>query len=451
MIDHLACLIVAYAVNSLWGVPLAGVAGWLASKLARRISPKAEHKVWVGALLLGVVMPAMPLCQRLLGDIASWGGSGETLSITMAPAEGFISLPKGVVFLPTAAIVVLLALYLCSVIWFAIRLLGSCYWISRLLRDAGAVAMDGEQKSTWNRCLAVFGVEGAVLQSSRKVPVPMTVGVLAPVVLLPEGFISQCVLDDLLTTLSHECAHMERRDFRKNLFYEAVSIAIAFHPVTWMLKSQVAQSREMVCDAMVVERMIAPHRYSQSLLRLASLLISGSRASTFYAIGIFDANILEKRIMSMTTKRRSAGAAMRLGLMIPGALLFLGAAAGGAVLTLGVDQRQTPAQTANGSKPYGEVYAIGKDVKAPALISSAEPEFPKSQRKSKERFEGICVIKMIVDKSGVPQEVHVTRSLGPDFDKNAIEAVQQYRFTPATRLGEPVAVALSVEVNFKRF
>jgi outer membrane biosynthesis protein TonB len=51
----------------------------------------------------------------------------------------------------------------------------------------------------------------------------------------------------------------------------------------------------------------------------------------------------------------------------------------------------------------------------------------------------------------MPRDVHVLRSLSPDFDANAIKAVEKYRFTPAKRFGRPVAVAMNVEVNFKKY
>ena len=97
------------------------------------------------------------------------------------------------------------------------------------------------------------------------------------------------------------------------------------------------------------------------------------------------------------------------------------------------------------------IYKIGKDVSAPKLIFEVQPEFPQSERKHKEKFEGTCLLNLIVDESGTPQEVHITRSLSPDFDANAIKAVEQYRFSPAMREGKPVAVSLNIEVNFKRF
>ena len=61
------------------------------------------------------------------------------------------------------------------------------------------------------------------------------------------------------------------------------------------------------------------------------------------------------------------------------------------------------------------------------------------------------MVGLVVDSSGMVHDVHVKRSLRPDFDANAVKTVEQYRFKPATRAGEPVAVALNVEVNFQKF
>jgi protein TonB len=65
------------------------------------------------------------------------------------------------------------------------------------------------------------------------------------------------------------------------------------------------------------------------------------------------------------------------------------------------------------------------------------------------RFVGFCIVCLTVDDRGIPQNVHVTRPIGMGLDENAIKAVKQERFKPATRGGRPVAFRLSMEVNFK--
>ena len=61
-----------YLLNSLWQVPLVFCAAFAAARLARQAGPRAEHRVWVGALLLEVVLP---ICHFRLEELGqqTWG------------------------------------------------------------------------------------------------------------------------------------------------------------------------------------------------------------------------------------------------------------------------------------------------------------------------------------------------------------------------------------------
>jgi TonB family protein len=344
----------------------------------------------------------------------------------------------------------LLILYIGSLLYFAARLGWSFYSTAMLLRGSYTPSLTPEQDELWHRCKRAFSIEAARILTSQRIPGPVTIGFRQPLLLVPVDFAEQCPSQDFLAAVAHECAHIKRRDFQKNLFYEFATLIIAFHPITWMLKSRIAQTREMICDGMATEILIDSRDYTQSLLRLATMIAMNSRISTSHAIGIFDANILEKRIMMINMRKRHFSSALKYGLTIPAALFLLFVAIGGAAMAFAIEP-QSPSHAADEAKPYGHVYKIGKDVSAPVLIDSTDPVYPESARKTKDKFDGTCLIGLVVDASGVPQDVHVVRSLGPDFDASAIKAVQQYRFTPAMRSGEPVAVALHLEVNFKKY
>ncbi len=111
---------------------------------------------------------------------------------------------------------------------------------------------------------------------------------------------------------------------------------------------------------------------------------------------------------------------------------------------------QSGSQNPPDNTPTPPTYHVGGPVSAPALIYAPDPKYPKGETK-----KGVVVIALIVDAKGVPQQVHVVRSLAPDFDKNAITAVEQYRFRPAMLKAKPnpkpVAVAVKIEVNFSRY
>jgi TonB family protein len=437
-------------VNSAWEIPLVGGAGWLVSRALRRLGPRTEHVVWVSSLMLATVTPILPLLRWLMEFLRVPGGGDGRLSVAFTAAQGALSNTTGGFVFPAAFVPPLFVVYSGTLLYFAARLGMSLYWTGELLRRGRPVLLDREKEDAWGRCRLAFGVDGATIAGSRRVTGPVTLGLRRPVLVVPPGFAEESGTQEFLAAVAHECAHMQRRDFQKNLLYEAMSLLIAFHPVTWMLKSRIAQTREMICDAMATERVIDSRSYTQSLLRLAAMIAVSPRVSTTHAIGIFDANILEKRIMMMHRKKEQVSSALKYVLMILATLSLLSAAVGGAAMAL-VVVPQASSQTGDEAKPYGQVYRIGKDVSAPVLIHSTDPVYPPSATADKTKFDGSSLISLIVDASGVPREVHATRSLGPDFDASAIEAVQQYRFTPAKRAGEPVAVALRIEVNFKKY
>ena len=95
----------------------------------------------------------------------------------------------------------------------------------------------------------------------------------------------------------------------------------------------------------------------------------------------------------------------------------------------------------------GGIYHVGGGVAAPQLIFAPDPEFSDEARRAK--FQGICVVSLIVDPQGNPQRVQVVRHLGMGLDQKAVDAVKQYRFKPATLQGKPVPVEVNIEVTFR--
>ncbi|MDW5264176.1 MULTISPECIES: TonB family protein [Acidobacteriaceae] len=441
---------VSYFINSIWEVALIAAAGWLVSRLLKKAGPQAEHLVWVSTLGLAILAPAFPFFRWLLAFVHLPHVAGGHTSIAFVAAQGAALNQRGIYILPAVLVGALLSLYFGALIYFAMRLAWSLRSTARLLRLARPLLLTEEQEEIWLDCKRAFGLDQARILCSSRIAGPVTLGLREPMLLVPDAFVADCAPQDLLAALAHECAHMKRRDFQKNLFYEVASLLLAFHPVIWVLKIHIAQTREMICDGMATDKLIDSRKYTDSLLRLATMVAVGSRAYPSHAIGIFDANILEKRIMMMNLKKPRVSSALKYGLVIPATVFLLSVAVGGAAMAV-VIEPQASTQVAEQSQPYGQVYHLGKDVIAPVLVWSVEPEYPEAEKKSKDKFGGTCLIELVVDSSGMVHDVHVKRSLRPDFDANAVKTVEQYRFKPATRAGEPVAVALNIEVNFQKF
>lgn len=94
----------------------------------------------------------------------------------------------------------------------------------------------------------------------------------------------------------------------------------------------------------------------------------------------------------------------------------------------------------------GGIYRVGGGVSAPRAIFSPDPDYTEEARKAK--YQGTCVLWLVIGADGKPRDVRVARTLGMGLDQKAIEAVRQWKFEPATKDGKPVAVQLNIEVSF---
>ena len=92
------------------------------------------------------------------------------------------------------------------------------------------------------------------------------------------------------------------------------------------------------------------------------------------------------------------------------------------------------------------VYRVGRGVSPPRVLSQTNPEFSEEARKAK--FQGTVVVWTVVDKKGVPTNIRISNPVGCGLDVKAVQSVQGWRFKPGEKDGEPVAVAIAVEVDF---
>ncbi len=89
---------------------------------------------------------------------------------------------------------------------------------------------------------------------------------------------------------------------------------------------------------------------------------------------------------------------------------------------------------------------IGGDVRAPVLISRAEPDFPESARRA--HMEGVVILEAIISADGAVENIRIVHSANPLLDAAAEKAVRQWRYKAATLNGRAVSVYLTVTVTF---
>jgi len=96
----------------------------------------------------------------------------------------------------------------------------------------------------------------------------------------------------------------------------------------------------------------------------------------------------------------------------------------------------------------GELLHIGGAITKPTILSAPTPTYSEAARAAE--FSGNVEVYLWVGVDGLPSHLRLVRPAGLGLDEEAIAAVLQYRFAPATKDGKPVKVDLYIDVNFQK-
>jgi protein TonB len=101
----------------------------------------------------------------------------------------------------------------------------------------------------------------------------------------------------------------------------------------------------------------------------------------------------------------------------------------------------------SGGGTGGGPYRPGSGVLPPRLLREVKAAYTEDARRA--NTEGEVVLEIVVRRDGSVSDVKLVNGLGHGLNERAIAAVRQWRFSPATRLGQAVDVVVEVAVEFK--
>ena len=101
----------------------------------------------------------------------------------------------------------------------------------------------------------------------------------------------------------------------------------------------------------------------------------------------------------------------------------------------------------SGGGTGGGPYRPGSGIEPPRLLHEVRPDYTEAARQR--NLEGNVLLEIVIRRDGRVGDVRILRSLDIGLDERAVQAVRQWRFTPARRLGAPVEVVVEVSVEFK--
>jgi len=495
--------LLSYLLNALWQVPFVFAAAWLAALALRRLGPAVEHRIWCCALFVEAVLPACNVDMRAFAaSLANLflhhtrDGRGPTVTVT---TEFYV---PAATQLPTIIPSLILIAYAVTLFYFAARLIWGWHKTIVLRHHATAAPDNAAIASIWHRCAQRFAVRNAHLATSSDIPGPVTIGISQRLLLLPTGWLETLRAEDLDAAIAHEFAHMYRRDFAKNLVYEVLSLPIAWHPALWLTRSRIAESRELLCDALAAEAVAGKQQYARSLVRLASEFAHRTQRPATHAIGIFDANNFERRIMNLTQTTLELRGLKRFAAIAICLVLCFGACASALALHIQVDPPAAPAPppvpaleaptapaappapaaaptpvaapaprpaqsprapevaevaipaipavlpagvSAEAAQPPADPLRVEGGVMAGNILTKVAPVYPDDARAA--HISGTVVLHAIIGKDGNVEKLVVVS--GPkELQTSALDAVKQWTYKPYLLNGNPTEVETTIHVNY---
>ncbi len=277
----------------------------------RRETAAARHAVWTGAVVAILALPLFsvtlpPVRIPFLETIEARLYASTHLepdpraersraSADMPPRET----PKTPGWLepPSHRLAdTVLIIWILGVLLFLARRIESGIRARRIVRLARPV-LDARLIRVWSAALRSAGIRRTVgIRWSADVSSPAVFGVFHPVILLPEAAATWAD-EDLHAALTHELAHVGRRDCLLNAVADAAAIVYWCHPAVGFATRRMRVESERACDDEVLRRGVDSGGYAHLLLEVArtARACGGVHGGT----GLARARELESRLLAV--------------------------------------------------------------------------------------------------------------------------------------------------------
>jgi beta-lactamase regulating signal transducer with metallopeptidase domain len=279
-------------------------------------------------------------------------------------------LPLGRVL--NAALVLLWSTGLCLLL---LRLGLGLLSASRITRE-GKPVVDPVWRILLNNFLSAIGLKRPIrLKSHNKVIVPLTWGLIKPVILIPSGHESWSK-DQKSSALFHELSHIKRADFMVTILVRLSLALFWFNPLSWIVFRQMKSEQEKACDELVLKAGIKPSTYAANLLMFRGAA-GPNWAPPAALLGLFGRSSFGERLTAilkqkLTFKEVTMKTKLFFGSVIILALAFIGTAQPTAA---------APDMVADNVISQSDVYS---QVIAPGQIAAENQEEEKAMKAEKQ-------------------------------------------------------------------
>jgi hypothetical protein len=205
----------------------------------------------------------------------------------------------------------------------SIRLIGG-FARTRAIRRSGRLSTATSISTRVRELSARLGISQIVdAIESTTVDVPLVVGAIRPMIVVPASLITGMTPLQLDMLLAHELAHIRRHDYLVNLFQTVAETLLFYHPAVRWMSERAREERENCCDDVAIALCgVNPTEYTSTLL-----VLEESRGQQIgFATAATGGSLLRRAVRLLTgqTPRVELGPLWFAGLVTISAALFTG-------------------------------------------------------------------------------------------------------------------------------
>jgi beta-lactamase regulating signal transducer with metallopeptidase domain len=216
--------LMTFLLNAFWQTALIVAAAMIATRLLRDAGSRIQHLIWVAALVLTLTLPLLTAAWLNAPDIPT---PAETTTVAHvyfeevgrldfkpSPFEAPVTpiVPSAIAITTTLAFAIL-ALYGLFVAYRAGVLVNARVRTTAIRRRCSAAKLPVQIQAAIIECRGLLTRQNFSVLISDEVSVPVTIGWLRPVIILPEKFLRETDANILTTAIGHEVVHIARRDY----------------------------------------------------------------------------------------------------------------------------------------------------------------------------------------------------------------------------------------------
>ena len=182
-----------------------------------------------------------------------------------------------------------------------VRIVFGLYGTSRLTQE-GQNMQDSLWRRLLNRFLEAVSLRRKInLMSHGKTMVPLTWGVIKPIVMMPAES-ENWSENQRSTALYHELSHIKRGDYLVMMLARISRAIYWFNPLSWIVLGMIKREQEKACDELVLKAGIKPSTYAENLLFIRNS-VSGHWNPPAAVLGAMNKSHLNDRLTTILKQR----------------------------------------------------------------------------------------------------------------------------------------------------